>query len=127
MSKQTRVSHPIYSLLPTDVDGFDSLAELALDMRWSWSHYGDKVWRQLDPELWELTQNPWVVLQTVSREKLEDLLTNTVFRREVDKLLELKAQGLGIRSILHTDYRSTCAKLASFGLYLDEGVIHESR
>ena len=26
------------------------------------------------------------------------------------------AQGLGIRSILHTDYPSTCAKLASFGL-----------
>ena len=26
------------------------------------------------------------------------------------------AQGLGIRSILHTDYKSTCAKLASFGL-----------
>jgi putative hydrolase of the HAD superfamily len=26
------------------------------------------------------------------------------------------AEGLGIRSILHTDYSSTCAKLASFGL-----------
>ena len=26
------------------------------------------------------------------------------------------AEGLGIRSILHTDYTSTCAKLASFGL-----------
>ena len=26
------------------------------------------------------------------------------------------ADGLGIRSILHTDYRSTCAQLASFGL-----------
>jgi len=26
------------------------------------------------------------------------------------------AEGLGIRSILHTDYRSTCSKLASFGL-----------
>ena len=38
MIKQTRVSHPIYSLLPTKVEGFDSLAELALDMRWSWEH-----------------------------------------------------------------------------------------
>ena len=36
------------------------------------------------------------------------------------------AEGLGIRSILHTDYRSTCAKLASFGLQDDEGVIHET-
>jgi len=26
------------------------------------------------------------------------------------------AEGLGIRSVLHTDYKSTCAKLASFGL-----------
>ena len=34
------------------------------------------------------------------------------------------AEGLGIRSILHTDYRSTCAKLASFGLQNDEKVIH---
>jgi len=31
------------------------------------------------------------------------------------------AEGLGIRSILHTDYRSTCAKLASLGLQNDEG------
>ncbi len=30
------------------------------------------------------------------------------------------AEGLGIRSILHTDYRSTCAKLAAFGLSVEE-------
>ena len=34
------------------------------------------------------------------------------------------AEGLGIRSILHTDYRSTCAKLASLGLQNDEGGSH---
>jgi len=37
------------------------------------------------------------------------------------------AVGLGIQSILHTDCRSTSAKLASFGLQNDEGVIHETR
>lgn len=36
------------------------------------------------------------------------------------------AEGLGIRGIHHTDYRSTCAKLASFGLQTDQGVIHEA-
>jgi putative hydrolase of the HAD superfamily len=36
------------------------------------------------------------------------------------------AEGLGIRSILHTNYRSTCAKLASLGLQNDEGVTHET-
>jgi putative hydrolase of the HAD superfamily len=29
------------------------------------------------------------------------------------------AEDLGIRSILHTDYKSTCVKLASFGLQND--------
>jgi putative hydrolase of the HAD superfamily len=37
------------------------------------------------------------------------------------------AEGLGIRSILHKDYKSTCSKLASFGLQNDEGVIREAR
>jgi putative hydrolase of the HAD superfamily len=36
------------------------------------------------------------------------------------------AEGLGIRSILHTDYRSTYVKLASFGLPNDEGVIDDA-
>jgi putative hydrolase of the HAD superfamily len=36
------------------------------------------------------------------------------------------AEGLGIRSILHADYKSTCAKLASLGLQNAEGVIHET-
>ena len=37
------------------------------------------------------------------------------------------AAGLGIRSILHTDYSSTFAKLAAFGLQNDEEAIHETR
>src|ERR1019366_3832543 len=80
MSDQPRVSHPIYNLLPTEIEGFDSLAELALDMRWSWSHATDGVWRTLDPLLWELTQNPWVVLQTVARDQIERVLADPGFR-----------------------------------------------
>jgi starch phosphorylase len=76
MSKQTRARHPIYNLLPTEIEGFHSLAELALDMRWSWNHATDEVWRQLDPELWEITHNPWVVLQTVSRDRIERVLAD---------------------------------------------------
>jgi starch phosphorylase len=90
MSAPTPVAHSIYSLLPTDIDGFDSLAELALDMRWSWNHGADKIWRRLDPGLWELTQNPWVILQTVSREQLQRVLADPVFRQNVDDLLQGK-------------------------------------
>ena len=92
MSDQTRVSHPIYNLLPTEIEGFDSLAELALDMHWSWNHATDEVWRQLDPELWAITHNPWVVLQTVSRDQIERVLADPAFRKNVDDLLRSKRQ-----------------------------------
>jgi glycogen phosphorylase len=78
--------------MPADIQGFDSLSELALDMRWSWNHCTDEVWRQLDPVLWEITQNPWVVLQTVSREKLKGMLADAAFRKKVDGLLQTKRQ-----------------------------------
>jgi len=58
MNRQGRVSKPIYSLFPTEIDGFDSMAELALDMRWSGDYGTDEIWRQLDPPSWELTHNP---------------------------------------------------------------------
>ena len=90
MSKQIRVDHPIYSLLPTEIEGFDSLAELALNMRSSWNHATDGVWRQLDSELWELTHNPWVILQTVSRERIESVQANPVFHKEVEDLLQIR-------------------------------------
>ena len=92
MSEQTPVSKTIYNYPPKDVEGFDSLAELALDMRWSWNHATDQVWRQLDPTLWEMTQNPWVVLQTVSRDKLKSVLADPAYRKNIDDLLRAKQQ-----------------------------------
>jgi starch phosphorylase len=59
-------------------------------MRWSWNHATDEVWRQLDAALWELTQNPWVVLQTVSRDKLQHVLSDPAFRKNIDDLLRAK-------------------------------------
>jgi starch phosphorylase len=88
MSTPTQVNSPGQHLWHTDVEGFDSLAALALDMRWSWNHATDQVWRQLDPVLWEFTHNPWVVLQTVSREKLERALAEPAFRKNVDDLVQ---------------------------------------
>ena len=88
MGKDTRTSSPLYSLLPSEIEGFNSLAELALDLRWSWNHGTDFVWKQLDPALWELTQNPWTVLQTVSREKLQRLLADPASRKEINALVK---------------------------------------
>jgi glycogen phosphorylase len=92
MRKQTRAIHPIYNLLPMEVKGFDSLAELALDLRWSWNHTADDIWQQLDPALWELTHNPWVVLQTVSRDQIERVSADPIFHKRVDELVQAKRQ-----------------------------------
>jgi starch phosphorylase len=94
MSKQTAVSHPIHSLLPTEVEGFDALAELALDLRWSWSHCADEVWRELHPALWELSYNPWAVLQTVSRDQLKGMLAEPAFRQRVEALVRAKREAM---------------------------------
>jgi starch phosphorylase len=82
--------HPIHVRLPAKMEGFNQLAELALDLRSSWNHGGDNLWRQLDATLWDLTQNPWVVLQTVSREHLEQRLADPAFQKEIDELLKAR-------------------------------------
>jgi len=92
MNQPTPISKPTHSLFTAEVEGFDSLAELALDLRWSWNHATDEVWRQLDSALWELTQNPWVVLQTVSKDKLQRVLADPAFRKNIDDLLQTKRQ-----------------------------------
>jgi starch phosphorylase len=83
-------TNQIYGSSHPQVDGFDSLAELALDMRWSWNHAADEVWRKLDPALWEQTHHPCVVLQTVSRERLQRVLADPAFRKHVDELVQAK-------------------------------------
>src|SRR5215471_10505393 len=76
--------------LKADVDGFDTLVDLALNLRWSWSHGEEELWEPLDPELWELTHNPWLVLQTVSRSKLKALMSQPDYRSKVDKAFRVK-------------------------------------
>ena len=125
MSQHTRVGHPIYDLLPTELEGFDSLAELALDLRWSWSHSSDTVWRQLDPGLWEMTHNPWVVLQTTSRDRIERMLADVAFRQAADGLVEearraARAPAWFQRS--HPDAPLTCAAFFSMEFMLSEAL-----
>ena len=125
MNKQTRVSHPIYNLLPTEIEGFDSLAELALDMRSSWNHATDQVWRQLDPVLWEITNNPWVVLQTVSRDQIERVLADPVFRKNVDGLVQTRRQAVEAPAWFqqnHPQAPLTCVAYFSMEFMLSEAL-----
>ena len=66
MKNQKLDTNQVYGFFPKGVEGIDTLAELALDIGWSWNHSADEIWQQLDPALWDLTHNPWIILQTVS-------------------------------------------------------------
>lgn len=74
--------------------GIESLTELALDLHWAWNHSADELWGRLEPRLWAATHNPWVVLQTVSKSRLEDLLAKSDFRERVDTLLDHRRRHL---------------------------------
>jgi starch phosphorylase len=92
MSKKKYVPTSMNGLPAINLEGFDLLAELALDMRWSWNHRADDIWRQIDPDLWERTHNPWVMLQTVSQEKIKRVLTDSDLRKNIDELVAKKRQ-----------------------------------
>ena len=125
MRKRTGLYSPIYGLLPTEIEGFDSLAELALNLRWSWNHATDEVWPQLDPEVWEITHNPWLVLQTVSRDQIERMLADPVFRKKVDGLVETRRQALAAPAWFqrsHSGALLTCIAYFSMEFMLSEAL-----
>jgi glycogen phosphorylase len=125
VEKTARVSSPVYSFFPTEVDGFDSLAELALDMHWYWNHSADEVWKRLDPVLWELTYNPWVVLQTVSRDQLHRALDDRAFRTKVDDLLRAwrqEAESPAWFQQTHAETPLTCVAYFSMEFMLSEAL-----
>jgi starch phosphorylase len=86
------MSSPAYVDRSVDTTISDALTDLALDLRWSYNHAADRLWEQLDPELWELTHNPWVVLQTVSREKLESVAADPNFEKLLTDLQQAKTR-----------------------------------
>jgi glycogen phosphorylase len=102
-----------------------ALRELALDLRWSWNHSADELWSQLEPELWALTHNPWVVLQTVSRARLAEFLARTEFRQRIKTLLDVRRRHLVSGAWFQRSYpKSALTRVAYFSMEfaLSEGL-----
>ncbi|MFZ1547230.1 MAG: alpha-glucan family phosphorylase [Candidatus Nitrotoga sp.] len=90
MKEETDASYSMKSHPCENLEGFDALVELALDMRSSWSHGADSIWRHLNPELWDMTHNPWVVLQTLSCDKFVCDLAESTFCKKIDELVQAR-------------------------------------
>ena len=116
---------PLCPLLPKYIEGFNSLAELALDMRWSWNHATNQIWQQLNAVLWELTHNSWGFLQSVSRDQIGHLLGNPAFLKSVDDLVQAKPRAAEMPTWFHKTYpqvRLTCLTYFSMEFILSEAL-----
>src|SRR5450631_2420981 len=78
----------LHAFLPRDLPpGIDPLTEMALDLRWTWSHATDDIWRTIDSATWDATHNPWIILQSVPHERLETLAEDGSFRQRLATIL----------------------------------------
>lgn len=75
--------------LPESLAG---LFQLALDLRWTWHHGTDELWRALDAEIWDATRNAWLVLNSVSGERLEELANDPEFQERYNAQLSAHSE-----------------------------------
>lgn len=65
--------------------GLERLTDLALDLRWTWSHFSDRLWERLDHEAWERTGNPYFILQSVPHARLEEAAQDEELKRDLQE------------------------------------------
>ena len=101
--------------LPVLPSGLEGLVDMALDLRWSWSHAVDEVWERLDPELWESTHNPWHILQTIAQTRLEEFAADPDFLRLVERHVDERQRTLEAPSWFSKAYPASPAGGESTG------------
>jgi starch phosphorylase len=113
------------ALFESEPRSLKPLTELALDLRNCWDHTTDPVWSRIDPELWSLTHNPWVVLQTASRTKLKALENDAEFGKHVRDILKRQRQFLKTEAWFqrtHAGLPMTCVAYFSMEFGLSEAL-----
>ena len=70
----------------------DLLRELALDLSVIWKRHTDDIWRQIDPDVWLITRNPWLMLQQASENTLRSMADDRDLRGRVEQLVLARRQ-----------------------------------
>ena len=79
----------MYAFLPRELpEQLRALTELALNLRWTWNHALDELWKSIDPQLWERTHNPWLILQNTSPHRLGELCRDATFSQTLAHAIE---------------------------------------
>ena len=96
------------------ISGYDTLLDLALDMRWSWNHEADDIWQELDPVLWDQSHNPIFVLQTMSADDLLKKSTDTAFQAKISRLLQSRDENNKAASWFDQNHASSPLKCVAY-------------
>lgn len=107
---------PTSYFLPSMPEGLEALTDLALDLRWSWNHAADKLWREIAPDLWDRTGNPWLILQTVAADHLHALAADDDFRKMVDVSIAEYQQALRAPTWFQQSYSEETFSIAYFSM-----------
>ncbi|MBW4027947.1 MAG: glycosyltransferase family 1 protein [Acidobacteria bacterium] len=110
--------------LSPEVEGVDALNELALNLHWSWNHAADELWERLDTGLWEATQNPWVMLQTISRDTIQAALAEPEFRQLLKILVRRNRESFSAEAWLQQKHSNTA--LTSVAYFSMEFMLSEA-
>ena len=74
----------VKSRIPVELE---KLSEIARNIWWAWNFEATELFRDLDPELWkECGQNPVLLLERMSYEKLEALAKDKVILRRMNEV-----------------------------------------
>mgnify|MGYP003187904597 CR=1 FL=1 len=74
----------VKSRIPEELE---KLSEIARNIWWAWNFEATELFRDLDPELWkECGQNPVLLLERMSYEKLEALAKDKVILRRMNEV-----------------------------------------
>ena len=108
MKRYSRLSLP---------SGLEGLADLALDLRWTVRQTTDKIWDMLDPEAWEKTKNPYLILQNVSQARLEEAARDSNLIKEITSWQEKRSRLIEDPGLLGKDPQLSVAYFSmEFGL-----------
>jgi len=75
-------------------EALQALYDLANDVRWTWNHAGDQLWRTIDADSWQTHRNPYVILQTTASSRFEQLAKDESFLQQLQLLVHDRQQYL---------------------------------
>ncbi len=78
-----------YNIVPTLPAALEPLREISFNVWWTWEPSARRLFRHLDPELWNRTNhNPVRMLQLSRQARLEELATDKTFLRELKQVYD---------------------------------------